>query len=227
MYKNTQGCFHVLHRFISSVLDLVILFECFGILSASLISICWVFSSKYFGLNAADKRSLLEICIYSISKFPLLYSLGTYYTELLVIIISPNTKCRGYIVFAVFLIIIKSPTTKCRRLIVFASFLIKSPTTKWSGLIIFTPFLIIKVFPKGKTFLLFFRLLLLRSFPFLGKTFLLFFRLLRSFPPQWEDLIVIRFNKSIFFPLAIAKKVLNISLSIFVTCMDIVWNRNL
>ena len=24
MYKNTQGCFHVLHRFISSVLDLAI-----------------------------------------------------------------------------------------------------------------------------------------------------------------------------------------------------------
>ena len=56
-------------------------FECFGILSASLISIFWVLSSKYFGFNAADERSLLEICIYSISKFPLLYSLGTYYLD--------------------------------------------------------------------------------------------------------------------------------------------------
>ena len=46
-------------------------FECFGILSASQISIFWVLSSKYFGFNAAEERSLLEICIYSISKFPL------------------------------------------------------------------------------------------------------------------------------------------------------------
>ena len=46
-------------------------FECFGILSASLLSIFWVLSSKYFGFNAAEERSLLEICIYSISKFPL------------------------------------------------------------------------------------------------------------------------------------------------------------
>ena len=46
-------------------------FECFGILSASLLSIFWVLSSKYFGVNAAEERSLLEICIYSISKFPL------------------------------------------------------------------------------------------------------------------------------------------------------------
>ena len=46
-------------------------FECFGILSASLISIFWVLSSKCFGFNAAEERSLLEICIYSISKFPL------------------------------------------------------------------------------------------------------------------------------------------------------------
>ena len=45
----------------------------------------------------------------------------------LVIIISPNTKVRGYIVFAEFLIIIIliiSPNTKCRGYIVFAPFLI-------------------------------------------------------------------------------------------------------
>ena len=51
------------------------------ILSASLISIFWILASKYFGFNAADERSLLEICIYSISKFPLLYTLGTYYLD--------------------------------------------------------------------------------------------------------------------------------------------------
>ena len=55
-------------------------FECFGILSDSLIAIFWVLSSKYFGFGAAEERSLLGMCIYSISKFPLLYhTLGTYY----------------------------------------------------------------------------------------------------------------------------------------------------
>ena len=45
-------------------------------LSASLISIFRILSSQYFGFNAADEWSFLQIGIYSIPKFPVF---GTYY----------------------------------------------------------------------------------------------------------------------------------------------------
>ena len=69
-------------------------------------------------------------------------------TTLNLVIISPNTKVRGYIVFAEFLIIIiiiiKSPEHEGSGTILFLhEFLIISPNTKVRGYIVFAAFLII------------------------------------------------------------------------------------
>ena len=67
-------------------------------------------------------------------------------TTLNLVIISPNTKVRGYIVFAAFLIIIiKSPTTKCRETYCFCpvSYYYVAPMKSGSDILLFFCFFVI------------------------------------------------------------------------------------